>query len=172
MSEGTTATANPWRGRLALALAALLLVVVVLTLPVALRSMWVELVEARQAIQYDGLTGQVVAFDGGVSTNQAYVTIAVVGIDAAAQVATLAISGHRGCEADCLPLTLTLFSLSDAANRRGLPPSVTLEFAQDDRLFSQMAQLPLRGNPNVYPFDSYELWLGLVLTATLPDGTV
>jgi hypothetical protein len=159
----------------ALLLAALLLVVVVVTLPFALRSMWVELIEGREAMQYDGLTGQVVNFaDANTAlADKAYATIAVVDVDEAGQVATLAISGNRGgCVTDCPPLTLTLLSLSDAARRRGLPPSATIEYAPEDRLFSDTVQLPLRGNPNVYPFDSYELWLGLVLTATLPDGSV
>jgi hypothetical protein len=125
-------------------------------------------------VQYDGLTGEVVDFTDGdaIAADRSHVTIAVVDIDEAAQVATLSISGNRNCQTDCPPPTLALFSLSDAARRRGLPPSVTLEFPAEDRLFTQSAQLPLRGNPNVYPFDRYELWLGLVIAATRPDSTI
>ncbi|HLL50100.1 MAG TPA: hypothetical protein VK356_05475 [Thermomicrobiales bacterium] len=39
-------------------------------------------------------------------------------------------------------------------------------------IFSESVQLPARGNPNLYPFDDYQLWLGLQSTITLPDGAV
>ena len=39
-------------------------------------------------------------------------------------------------------------------------------------IFSESVQLPVRGNPNLYPFDDYQLWLGLQSTIALPDGTV
>ena len=32
--------------------------------------------------------------------------------------------------------------------------------------------MPARGHPTRYPFDTYQLWLGVVLQHVLPDGTV
>jgi hypothetical protein len=173
MADEETVTPSPWPGRLTLILAAFLVGVVVLTLPFVVRSMWAELIEGEAATQYDGLTGEEVSFPAGSAgqPDQSYVTIAVVDLDEAAQSATLTVSGHRACTADCPTLALTFFSLNDVNQRRGLPPSLTLDLPGNEHLFSQTAQLPLRGNPNVYPFDSYQLTLGLVAARTLPDGT-
>jgi hypothetical protein len=174
MSDEQTTTPSPWPGRLTLALAAVLLAVVVITLPFVIRSMWVELIEGEAATQYDGLTGDEVSFEeGGTNFSEmSYFTIAVIDIDEATQVATLGLSGHRVCSTDCPGIVVTLYSLHDAGMRRGMPPSVTLDLPGGDHVFSQTVQLPLRGNPNVYPFDHYELTLGMVLAVTLPDGTV
>ncbi|MGH2616738.1 MAG: hypothetical protein ACRDJC_16005, partial [Thermomicrobiales bacterium] len=47
----------------------------------------------------------------------------------------------------------------------------TLTLAPDDLVFSQTVQLPLRGQPSLYPFDTYQVWLGVGGVATMPDGT-
>ena len=71
----------------------------------------------------------------------------------------------------CLKLDLTFASLDDDADqRRGLPPSATLTLAPTDRVFSQSVLLPVRGQPSLYPFDSYNLWLGVAGVSTTPGG--
>ena len=60
----------------------------------------------------------------------------------------------------------------DADQRRGLPPSATLTLQPADIVFSQSVQLPVRGQPSLYPFDTYTIWLGVGGVATDADGTV
>ncbi|HEU0114965.1 MAG TPA: hypothetical protein VFQ80_09820, partial [Thermomicrobiales bacterium] len=66
---------------------------------------------------------------------------------------------------------LTLLALDEnAAQRRGLPPSASLTLQPNDKIFSQAVALPVRGRPNLYPFDAYDLWLGFAVVVTSPKG--
>jgi hypothetical protein len=150
-----------------------LMVVVLVALPFAIRSMAGTLLGEQQGTLYDLVNGGEVppVVAAPVGADQSYVNIAVVGLDTATGQATLAVSGNRVCAATCPTVALTLLSLDDnAAQRRGLPPLATLTFAPDDRVFSQSVTLPVRGRPNLYPFDTYDLWLGFAVEVTGPDG--
>jgi hypothetical protein len=178
MSTGDSLISRRWLGRLALGGAAALLVVVAILLPIAAHSMWTELIRREEPQQYDFLSGTPVIFsdDDVARPDVSYVNIVVTGIDAATQIATLDVSGNLSCADPCpaLEFNLTLYSLADAGRRRGLPPSTTLDLspATDGRVFSETVELPVHGNPSLYPFDDYQLWLGMQSTATMPDGTV
>jgi hypothetical protein len=161
------------RHRAGLAITALLAVVVLVALPFAIRSMAVELFGKQQDALYDLETGQLVppgvgAVEGG---DGHYYNIAVVSIAESDGTATLAVSGNRECPAACPELTITMYSVDDnAAQRRGLPPSASVTLAPEDRVFSESVTLPVRGRPTLYPFDTYDLWLGFAVTAKLPNG--
>lgn len=161
--------------RIALLQAVILLVAVVFALPVAFRSMGIQLTERQSDTLYDFPSGQPLTHEGqgdhlGVEN---FLNIAAVDIDVGAGNVTLAVSGHRDCQGDCTPLTMTLFSLGDDADvRRALPPSVTLNLDPQQPLLSQTVQLPIAGQPSQYPFDDYVLWLGLGGTVTANGQTV
>src|SRR5262249_11568921 len=98
--------------------------------------------------------------------------LAVIDLDEARLTATLRLSGHHVCQGDC-PWTdrVVLFSLgTDEAARAGVPPSVTVDLPSGQGLVTQQFQLPVRGNPTRYPFDTYELWLGIGLARVVPEG--
>jgi hypothetical protein len=123
---------------------------------------------------YDLATGDVVApaAAAAAEANATYFNLGVVDLDEETGQITVAVSGNRRCGASCPSLALTFAALDDDADkRRGLPPSVTLTLASDDRIFSQAVQLPVRGQPSLYPFDQYELWLGVGGVEILPNGT-
>ncbi len=160
--------------RVALVATVSLILLVVALLPVAVHSMQ-EILGRTSDPLYDMLTGKVVTPDVAdqSAVNATYVNLGVVDLDEAKGLVTLAVSGNRNCSADCPTLNLTLTALdNDADQRRGLPPSSTLTLTPADRIFSQSVQLPVRGQPSLYPFDQYQLWLGLGGEATMPDGTV
>jgi hypothetical protein len=48
---------------------------------------------------------------------------------------------------------------------------VTVTLQPTDQLFMQTVQLPIRGQPSLYPFETWQLWLGLTITDVHPDGT-
>jgi hypothetical protein len=101
-----------------------------------------------------------------------YASIVVAGIDEATRIASLRISGQRACTSTCPPERLMFFSVQDdAAQRRALPASATLNIAQDVRVFNGTLQLPVRGQPSLYPFDTYRLWLATGASVTDADGT-
>ncbi len=160
--------------RVALVATVSLILLVVALLPVAVHSMQ-EILGRTSDPLYDMLTGKVITPDVAdqSAVNATYVNLGVVDLDEAKGLVTLAVSGNRNCSADCPTLNLTLTALdNDADQRRGLPPSSTLTLTPADRRFSQSVQLPVRGQPSLYPFDQYQLWLGLGGEAIMADGTV
>ena len=58
----------------------------------------------------------------------------------------------------------------EAFVREGEKFSATLTLEPAETIFSQSVALPVRGRPNLYPFDAYELWLGFAVVITGPDG--
>jgi hypothetical protein len=155
--------------RMAWAQAVTLLVVVVVTLPIAFRSMGVQLTGSQVRTLYlfpEGtpLTAQTVADE---SKSESFYNIAAIDIDEGAGTVTLAVSGQRICVTDCPTMKFHLVSLDDDADiRRALPPSVPMEVESSDQIFSATAELPLRGQPSKYPFDDWVLRLGVYGTRT------
>jgi hypothetical protein len=179
VSEESAATPAPRRPhrrhyyRLALAVTVALVVLVVVLLPVAVRSMQEVLGRGPDPL-FDLHTGAVVTPDvaAAAEADSTYFNLGFVGLDEGAGEVTLAVSGNRNCGERCPALDLTFAALDDDADqRRGLPPSSTLTLTPDQRIFSESVQLPVRGQPSLYPFDDYQLWLGIGGVATEPDGT-
>ncbi|HEX2282532.1 MAG TPA: hypothetical protein VHG52_12315, partial [Thermomicrobiales bacterium] len=56
------------------------------------------------------------------------------------------------------------------ARRRGLPPSATVTVPGESGSYTFTIEIPIRGRPQLYPFDDYTLLLGLVVAVTLPNG--
>lgn len=159
--------------RLALLFTIVLVVVVVVSLPIAIRSMQEVLGRAPEPL-FDLVTGEVVSADAVAAAEQeaTYINVGMVDLDDSTGLLTLAVSGNRICGDACPTLDITFLALDDDADqRRGLPPSATLSLTPDDIIFSETVQLPLRGQPSLYPFDTYQVWLGVGGSATMPDGT-
>ena len=162
--------------RLALVQAVLLLAAVVIALPVAFRSMGIQLTDGQARTLYDFPTGQPATANAtaALAESESYFNIAAIDLDEDLGSITLAISGHRLCPDDvCSTLKFTLVSLEDDADvRRALPPSATMTLTPDQEIFSQTVQLPVRGQPSQYPFDDYLLWLGLAGTVVDNGETI
>lgn len=141
--------------------------------PLAVGSIIAELVLPEEASLYF-LTAEPPHPAAGVSTPSAatYLNVAVVGVDEAKGLASLNVAGHRACDTACNALRLDLFSLGGVlAKRVGLPPSASVPIAADAQQISTTVELPISGRPSQYPFDAYELKLGVVMHETLPDAT-
>lgn len=154
--------------RLALAQAMLLVVAVLIALPFAIRSMDNTLWGRQERTLYAFPGGEPVpASDEDLAAgDHSFLNIAAVDADEAAGSVTLAVSGHRICDGLCPRTEFTFFSMADDAQvRRALPPSASVTLLPDDDTFTQTIQLPIRGQPSLYPFDRYELWLGLAGTS-------
>jgi hypothetical protein len=165
----------PHHHRLALAATAVLVAFVVCALPFAIQSVVVELLGEPDNTIYN-LVGQGVRQTrrGGTDARPpSYLNVVVAGIDEATRVATLRISGHRGCAPNCPTFTLVFVSLDDDASQRAaMPPAASITIRSDALLVNETVQLPTRGQPSLYPFDTYTLWLGLAAQADRGDGTV
>jgi hypothetical protein len=160
--------------RLALIVTLLMVLGVVALLPLAITSMQEVLGRGPDTL-YDLVTGQPVDPEAVLEAEEeaTYVNLGIVGLDESTGLLTIAVSGNRHCQGPCPTTSMTLAALDDDADqRRGLPPSDTLTLQPADTVFSQSVQLPLRGQPSLYPFDEYTIWLGVGGTATYADGTV
>jgi hypothetical protein len=164
---------QPHWHRLALALTLVLIVVVLASLPFALGSMREQLFGEQTGDIYDLVSGRVLTpADAARALSQSFFTISVVNIDEGTQVVSLGIAANRTCPTTCPTLAVTLFAVADdAAVRRGLPPSATVILRPTDQLFMQTVQLPIRGQPSLYPFETWRLWLGMTIAELRPDGT-
>src|SRR5215212_9651064 len=160
--------------RLALAATLLMVVVVLALLPLAVTSMQEVLGRGRDTL-YDLVTGQPVdpAVVIAAEDDAIYFNLGIVGLDENTGLLTIAVSGNRNCKGPCPTTTVTLVALDDDADqRRGLPPTATLTLQPADIVFSQSVQVPARGKPSLYPFDTYSIWLGVSGVAKDADGAV
>jgi hypothetical protein len=179
MSEESDGTPAPRRShrrhfyRLALVVTVTLVTLVIVLLPIAVRSMQEVLGRGPDPI-FDFGTGAVVTPEtvAAAEARSTYFNLGFVDLDESTGEVTLAVSGNRNCGDDCPTLDLVFAALDDDADqRRGLPPTATLTLQPDQRIFSESVALPVRGQPSLYPFDKYQLWLGVAGTATQADGT-
>jgi hypothetical protein len=102
------------------------------------------------------------------------VHVAFVALDEIELMATLRISGHYVCRGDCESShRIILVSVTaDDAQAEGLPPSATFTLPPAGEAFSQTFDLPIRGYPIHYPFDRYQMILGVALQRIHADGRV
>jgi hypothetical protein len=160
--------------RVVLVLAVLLILAVLVALPLALNSMGSQIADRQAATLYDFPSGQPISVNSTAISEdtQNFIKIAAIDLDEGTGSITLAISGHRICKTDCPEVTFTVVSLEDdAAVRRAFPPSAQLTLKPEDVTFSTTVQLPVHGQPIQYPFDAWDLWLGLAGTQVAPDGS-
>lgn len=182
MSEPAVATTPrpPHRHRLALVATVLLIVVVLVALPVALQSVLVELLGAPDNTLYSLVTGRSLTAGRPIAPRQrgtepqrdSYLNVVVEGLDESTRIATLRLSGQRSCTTDCPAYTLVLVAVDDDATQRAaMPPSASITIKPDTILLNEKVQLPVSGQPSLYPFDRYQLWLGIIAYANQADGS-
>ena len=146
-------------------------ILVLVMLPSTAVSMVQELRTQAEGQLFDMFTGKQVPVNSAMTPNQTFINVTVTNIDEASMIASLTLSGHRACPIACPETTATLYSLgNDAARRRGLPPSTTVTVPADEGSYTFQVQLPIRGQPQRYPFDDYTLLLGVVVVNTFPGG--
>jgi hypothetical protein len=171
VAESTQTAGSRRRYIAAFAVTVAVVIVVLGLLPSALASMVRELRGQAMNSVYDLFTGTEVDVDETFGPNTAFVNITVTNLDESSRTATLTVSGHRVCGAICPPTTGTFFSLrNDAAERRGLPPSAVVTVPGESGTYTHTIELPMQGTPQLYPFDTYTLLFGLVISVTLPNG--
>jgi hypothetical protein len=132
-------------------------------LPFVLRSMIDEIGSGQDDTLYDLITAEPLAPGENVDPNaDEYLNVAAVGVDERGSAITLAVSGNRTCAGTCPPIQLTFLALDDDVTvRRGVSPFAQVTLDPEDTMFSETIQLPIRGTTVRYPFDVYELWLGI-----------
>jgi hypothetical protein len=162
---------RPRRHRVAFAVTMVVVIAVLAMLPVALVSMIDAMSGQSSERVYDLFSGAEVDPDELLAPDTTFLNVTVSDLDESSRTATLIVSGHRVCDEMCPPITATFFSLaSDAARRRGLPPSAAMTAPGESGTYTTTIQLPIHGTPQRHPFDDYTLLLGVIFQAQLPDN--
>lgn len=150
-------------------LTALMLLCIVVLLPLALRSVWNDVGEQSQPrfrIATPETTGEAV---------RSYVHLDLISLNEWENTVTVRATIHQSCDRACPWGDRYLFFSvrGDAPDDALLQPSsesVTLPATGQD--VTQIFKLPLYGDPIRYPFDRYQLVLGVTLDRLAPDGSV
>jgi hypothetical protein len=156
--------------RIAFLLIAAILIGMVIVLPLAFGSVFDELLSSTESDIYS------LPIAPGVppAETSARLNLSFVDIDEAKLLITLRVSGHLICQTTCgFTDRIVFFSLgTQEALTEGMPPSAKLDISAANRVVTDNITLPIRGNPTRYPFDQYEMVLGIGMSRVFPDGTV
>jgi hypothetical protein len=159
--------------RLALAIVGAFLLLVVVLLPLAVDNVVWGFRGPPSSRVYPLLTASEPALPQHTRLN-----INIVAFDDVQRQVTLRISGHHLCGGCSWSDRLVFVSIPpDAPGLEGsrlesLPPSASITLAPTAVDTTQTLQLPISGQPMRYPFDTYQLWLGIASQQVDPDGTV
>jgi hypothetical protein len=158
------ATRHAYRVGLLVALASV--VVSVALLPFALSSLFSA---------YDHPVGQ---HDFDLSTVHALsgewtkLNVAAVSISEATDSITLRVTGYHHCPKQCNSVErVQLYSVhADPRGALGAPPSASVDLPNDASEIDQLVTLPMTGNLIDYPFDHYQLLLGVTFSKVTSSG--
>jgi hypothetical protein len=148
------------RFRIAFFLTSLVALSVLVTLPFSVKSVVDDILGP--------VTGRVVKITrdrpDAAHPNHTKLHMAFVSIDETQLLASIRVSGHHVCVAcDWSDRVLFVSVTPDDLDADGMPPSVSVTLPQSSAEISQVIELPVRGHPIHYPFDSYRLVVGVVL---------
>ena len=156
--------------RTGVALVSVLVLAVAVTLPFTLSSIWDEMTSSPEGeVQRLGPPTEV-----SPDVAHSRLHLALVVFDELQRLGTFRLSGQYVCPAPChVHDRLLLFSL-DANERKteGLAYGIVVSMPSSTQPIGLTLQLPLRGHPVRYPFDEYELWLGVTFEREFADGRV
>jgi hypothetical protein len=111
--------------------------------------------------------------NAAVGDNYAQVHIDITAINEVDRTATLRLTGFRYCKTACnFQDKLLFFSVSaDDRAAQSVPSSEGFALPTTSTEVTGKITLPIEGNLVAYPYDSYPIWLGVVIERTLPDKT-
>ena len=152
----------------ALAIGVLLLALVVL-LPLSMASVLGDLINPTENAIYNVS----VPAEGEGQGSQSLLHITAITLEPLQQRVTFRVAGHQLCRPDCdSNAEIVLFSLRLYETRSaGMPPSARITLPGNSTVITQTVELPAHGYPVLYPFDTYEMMLGVSVLHTQPDGS-
>jgi hypothetical protein len=156
------------RFRIAFFLTSLVALSIVATLPFSVKSVVDDILGP--------VTGRVAKISrdrpDAAHRNHTKLHMAFVSIDETQLLANIRVSGHHSCvTCDWSDRVLFVAVTQDDLDADGMPPSVGVTLSQSNAEISELIQLPVRGHPIHYPFDSYRLVVGVVLQRLRGDAS-
>jgi hypothetical protein len=150
-------------------LTAALLLGILIALPVSLQSIVRDLSGDSQGAVLNARISTGATAESSVTS----LHVAFASLDELHQLLTLRVSGNHECPSGCTWTDRVIFFSirTDEADIAGMPPSASVDLPPSQLLVTRTIELPIRGQPALYPFDEYTLWLGISLVRVLPDGS-
>jgi hypothetical protein len=147
------------RFRIAFFLVAAIVVALVVMVPFAATSLFYDLFTSVASDVHTVLGDRT----SGGTVERDQIHVGIVDIDESRLHVTLRVSGHRVCPTACATdARIVFFSVgTDEASTAGMPPSAHVDLSSSQAMVSQTIELPVHGHPTLYPFDVYELRLGI-----------
>jgi len=169
---------RPLRYRVAFFLTALVTLALVVTLPFSVKSVVDDILgPATSRVTQIRSPGFSLPRGSGSERlrsregNYTKLHLAVTAIDEVQLLATIRVSGHHRCAGCAWSHRVRLVAIADDdATADGLPPSAAITLPPTDIAVTETVQLPLRGHPIHYPFDQYQMVLGVAYQRLYPDG--
>jgi hypothetical protein len=160
LSDEAKGETSRLRYRIAFFVASLVVLGLVVTLPFSVKSIVDDV--------FGSVTGRVIKLTSGrpdsARPNHTKLHLALVSIDETQLLASIRVSGHHRCvDCDWSDRVLFVSVTADDLDADGMPPSVGVTLSQANEEISEIIQLPVRGQPIHYPFDSYSLVVGVAL---------
>jgi hypothetical protein len=147
----------------------LLLLVIAVLLPFALASVVADVADQSATIY------RIEPVPPAGNQSRADIHLQVVALNEWDGTASIRVTVHESCEDECpTGLRVEIVSAFGDSDDEQLdrPASVMVTLPANQRTTVQDVKLPLYGDPIRYPFDEYELGLGVILHRILPDGSV
>jgi hypothetical protein len=158
--------------RIGFGLIATLLLFILVSLPLVISSVTNQLLRPHAGVGY-------ALFDPTTppAATHSRLTVDLIEFNEWEETAKLKISGIHVCHPACSWNDRFLFvsaldGLSLDPEREGLPPADSVTLPPTAQNLNQDITLPLTGYPIRYPFDSYQLGLGVIMQRVFADGSV
>src|ERR671932_2326341 len=158
--------------RIGFAVITTLLLFILVSLPLALSSV------AQELLQPQARFGAAL-FDPTIPPAETHsrLTVDLIDLNEWEQTVKIQVSGIHVCHPACSWNDRFLFvsaldGLSLDPEREGLPPAQSVTIPPTAQDLNQDITLPLTGYPIRYPFDSYQLGLGVIMQRVFADGSV
>jgi hypothetical protein len=168
-SECDMEQASPTRHRVALVLIGTLLLFTLAVLPFAVQGVVRDLVQPQSAQIY-----HLTPHDTPPAATHSRLHIDLIALDEWQGAVRMRVSGTHVCHPACAWNDKFLFvsTFGHGEPLGGLPPSAAVTFPPTAMETAQVIELPITGQPIRYPFDAYQLRLGVILQRVFPDGSV
>lgn len=162
-----------WLARLGMFISALLVTAGVILLPIGIYSLWTQLPAESVTQVYDIHSGKMVDTipERVTGPDKSYFDVAVSNISERDLTATVVVTGNRSCEPPCASVNLIFYSIpSERGGHGGVSPSFNVEVPEEPGPFTISVDIPVTGQPQNYPWDNYQLVLGVGVVAKDPNG--
>lgn len=136
--------------------------------PFALKNILADLLQQNNPTYYISNRNQ------SIPTQHTKLHLNLISVDEWDGTMKVRVSGYDSCTKNCnWEDKIHLVSITSDHNNLGVvSPSSTITISASERDVSEVVELPIQGDPVRFPFDNYEIKLGILLDREFKDGRI